>query len=61
MICSKLPYAYLASILMLAFTVLQILKKLNYAKLVNSMHINCILFVCIPTLAARWYISGHAP
>ena len=61
----KLPYAYLiASILMLAFTVLQIFKDTKLMrKLVNGMHIMiAVLFVLhTVTLAARWYISGHAP
>ncbi len=61
----KLPFAYLfASILMLAFTILQIFKETKLMRiLVNSMHVViAVLFILhTVTLAARWYISGHAP
>ncbi|AWG22545.1 cytochrome C biogenesis protein [Flavobacterium faecale] len=61
----KLPFAYLfASILMLLFTILQIFKESKTIRiLVNSMHgVIAFLFVLHTlTLAARWYISGHAP
>ncbi len=61
----KLPYWYLgAAMLMLFFVILQIFKDNKTIRiLVNSMHIIvAILFVLHTiTLAARWYISGHAP
>ncbi len=61
----KLPYWYLtAAFFMLFFVILQIFKDNKTIRiLVNSMHIIvAILFVLHTiTLAARWYISGHAP
>ena len=61
----KLPFAYLfAAILMLLFAILKIFKETKLLNiLVNSMHVIIgILFALHTiTLAARWYISGHAP
>jgi cytochrome c-type biogenesis protein CcsB len=61
----KLPLAYiLASILMLLFTIVKIFKESKVITvLVNSMHvvIGVLFALHTITLAARWYISGHAP
>ncbi|MBP2282341.1 cytochrome c-type biogenesis protein CcsB [Flavobacterium sp. CG_23.5] len=60
-----LPYWYLiAAILMLLFTILQIVKERKVLNiLVNSMHVIVGLLFGLHTigLIARWYISGHAP
>ncbi|RTZ05844.1 cytochrome c biogenesis protein CcsA [Flavobacterium sp. GSP6] len=62
---NKLFYWYiLSAILMLFFTIMQILKERKVlAIVVNTMHIIIGLLFVLHTagLIARWYISGHAP
>ena len=64
-IFKNLYYLYmLAGVLMLIFTVIQIVKSskfINYT--VNAFHILIGFFFVLHTLGliARWYISGHAP
>jgi cytochrome c-type biogenesis protein CcsB len=64
-IFKNLYYLYmLAGVLMLIFTVIQIVKSskfINYT--INAFHILIGFFFVLHTLGliARWYISGHAP
>lgn len=64
-IFKNLYYLYmLAGVLMLIFTVIQIVKSskfVNYT--INAFHILIGFFFVLHTLGliARWYISGHAP
>jgi cytochrome c-type biogenesis protein CcsB len=61
----KLFYWYMLSgVLMLVVTILQIFFENNFLRLLNIVfHAAIALFFALHTagLAARWYISGHAP